>query len=179
MHRGHRRLLPRGAVPAQLPVPTRLTKTRKGRIMTLTHLTDETPLDGTFCGSTAQALGLAAAVDIDCFASLPREHRCQGCESAFMTAMVQVSEDRTTCWVHALDGSTVGRFSMSFGFDVHTTSEEQMQGASQCLYCTHVAPTREDWIQFCALMQEHYGVSVDPGLMAFDCGNAQIESHTS
>lgn len=146
--------------------------------MTLTHLTEETPLDRTFCGSTAQAPGLAA-VDIECFARLPREHRCQKCESAFMTATVQVSEDRRTCWVHALDGSTVGRFSMTFGMDVHTTLEAQLQGASQCLRCTHDAPTREDWIQFCALMREHYGVVVDPGLLAFDFGITQIESPTS
>ena len=50
---------------------------------------------------------------------------------------VQVSQDGQTVWVHSADGSTVGRFSKRFGLDVHRTVTEQLQGASQCLHCTH------------------------------------------
>lgn len=48
--------------------------------------------------------------------------------------LVQVSYDRKTVWVHALDGSTVGRFSKTFGIDAHTTATQQLLGASQCLH---------------------------------------------
>lgn len=78
---------------------------------------------------------------------------------------VQVSADGTTVWVHALDGSTVGRFSKRFGIDVHTTVTQQIEGAAQCLHCTHVQPGTEDWLKFCELMQQHYGIYVNPTLI--------------
>jgi hypothetical protein len=79
-------------------------------------------------------------------------------------ARVQVSADRVTVWVHADDGSTVGRFSKRFGMDVHRTVTEQLAGAGQCLHCTHKPATEKDWRLFVALMHEHYGidVAVDP-----------------
>lgn len=77
-----------------------------------------------------------------------------------VNGQVQVSEDGNTIWVHALDGSTVGRFSTRFGMDVHTTITQQLEGASQCLHCTHTAASQDDWAQFCHLMQVHYGISV-------------------
>lgn len=80
---------------------------------------------------------------------------------------VQVSSDRKTVWVHADDGSTVGRFSKVFGMDVHTTITEQLNGAGQCLFCTHKAPGQADWDKFCDLMQEHYGVSVERSALTF------------
>lgn len=73
---------------------------------------------------------------------------------------VQVAADRSTVWVHAHDGSTVGRFSLRFGIDVHTTITQQLQGASQCLHCTHSAPTHDDWLLFCDLMRKHHGIAV-------------------
>lgn len=80
---------------------------------------------------------------------------------------VQVSADGSTVWVHALDGSTVGRFSKRFGLDVHATVTEQLAGASQCLHCTHTPPSPGDWSLFCSLMLQHHGVKVDQGLMRF------------
>jgi len=80
---------------------------------------------------------------------------------------IQVSACGTTVWIHADDGSTVGRFSKTFGMDVHTSVSEQLAGAHQCLHCTHQAPTQEEWLQFCALMQQHYGIKVPANLVTF------------
>jgi len=79
--------------------------------------------------------------------------------------LVQVSLDGETVWVHALDGSTVGRFSKRFGMDVHTTVTQQLSGQSQCLRCTHERPGRSEWEEFCELMLTHHGVSVDRTLV--------------
>ena len=80
---------------------------------------------------------------------------------------VQVSPDGKTAWVHASDGSTVGRFSMIFGMDVHTTVTSQLAGEAQCLHCTHQAPSVDDWQLFCDLMAKHYKIEVDQSLMRF------------
>jgi hypothetical protein len=89
---------------------------------------------------------------------------------------VQISADRKTVWVHADDGSTVGRFSKVFGMDVHTTITAQRQGAAECLKCTHARPGLAEWLEFCDLIQAHYGITVDRGLMTFETeggGHAQ------
>lgn len=78
---------------------------------------------------------------------------------------VQVAEDGSTVWVHAMDGSTVGRFSRRFGIDVHSTVTEQLAGASQCLHCTHARPTYVDWIEFCDKILITYSIAVPRGLM--------------
>lgn len=80
---------------------------------------------------------------------------------------IQVSADGTTVWVHAEDGSTVGRFSRRFGMDVHTTVTAQLEGASQCLHCTHAPAGKVEWEDFCRLMNEHHGIEVDLGLVKF------------
>ena len=80
---------------------------------------------------------------------------------------IQVSEDGATVWVHGSDGSTLGRFSRRAGMDVHTSASEQLQGAAECLHCTHVKPTQEDWLVFCNLIQQHYGVVVPADLVKF------------
>lgn len=82
-----------------------------------------------------------------------------------MAEQIDVSADRSTVWVHALDGSTVGRFSKIFGMDVHRTVTEQMAGVPQCLHCTHEPPKQSDWLKFCELMLQHYGIEVDPLLI--------------
>lgn len=84
---------------------------------------------------------------------------------AHLTEQIDVSADRATVWVHALDGSTVGRFSKVFGMDVHRTVTEQMAGASQCLHCTHIRPSKADWLKFCELMLQHHGIEVDACLI--------------
>lgn len=93
-------------------------------------------------------------------------------EAATMLAIahedrVQVSADRRTVWVHADDGSTVGRFSKVFGMDVHTTLNEQLQGAGQCLHCTHEAPGQAEWDEFCDLLQARHGIAVDRTAISF------------
>lgn len=80
---------------------------------------------------------------------------------------VQVSEDGRTVWVHAEDGSTVGRFDKRFGMDVHRTVTQQLAGEGQCLRCTHQAPGPEEWQQFCDLMLQHYGITVDRSVVQF------------
>lgn len=79
---------------------------------------------------------------------------------------VEKSPDGKTVWVHAMDGSSVGRFSTVFGMDVHTTGTQQMEGKGQCLHCTHHKPSQDDWLKFCELMQVHHGIEVDTGLMS-------------
>lgn len=71
-------------------------------------------------------------------------------------------------WVHASDGSTVGRFSKKFGMDVHKSISEQQLGASQCLHCTHAAAGPKEWMTFIDLMQKHYGSDVPYSLIHFD-----------
>lgn len=73
---------------------------------------------------------------------------------------VQISSDGQTVWVHAMDGSTVGRFDWRFGIDVHTTVTAQLAGQSQCLHCTHTAPTENDWQMFRQLTWQHHGVFI-------------------
>lgn len=80
---------------------------------------------------------------------------------------MQCSADGKTVWVHGQDGSTVGRFSTTFGMDVHTSLAQQLAGAHQCLHCTHAPAGPFEWEAFCALMQEHHGIMVDPQLMKF------------
>lgn len=82
-----------------------------------------------------------------------------------LAAQVEVSRDGKTVWVHSLEGTTVGRFSVVFGMDVHTTVSEQLAGADQCLHCTHSKPNQADWMEFCALMQKHYSIVVDSTLI--------------
>lgn len=74
--------------------------------------------------------------------------------------LIQVSADGNTVWVHAEDGSTVGRFSRIFGMDVHNTVTEMMAGKPQCLGCTHTRPTQLDWLEFCRLVKLHHGRNV-------------------
>jgi hypothetical protein len=78
---------------------------------------------------------------------------------------IQVAADRSTVWVFAIDGSTVGRFSKRFGIDAHRTVTEQLAGASQCLHCTHEPAGPEEWIKFVKLMRDHHGIEVPSGLI--------------
>jgi hypothetical protein len=93
------------------------------------------------------------------------EHIQNSSETPRNLDQVQIAADRATIWVHALDGSTIGRFSLRFGIDIHTTAREQLAGASQCLHCTHQRPTYAQWLRFCQLMQELHGVSVPKYLL--------------
>ena len=89
-------------------------------------------------------------------------------ESPNSDDLIQVSSDGKTVWIHSPnDGSTVGRFSKIFGMDVHTTVSEQLQGAGQCLCCTHEPPTKYEWEHFVRLMHEHHGIIVPTDLIDF------------
>lgn len=84
---------------------------------------------------------------------------------------IAVSPDGMTVWVHSADGSCVGRFSKTWGLDVHRTVTEQLAGASQCLHCTHTKPSQADWFEFCSFMQSHHGIAVARDLITFDSTN--------
>lgn len=72
---------------------------------------------------------------------------------------LQLSALRDAVWIHASDGSTVGRFGRK-GVDLHTTVTEQMNGAPQCRLCTHGEPTYGDWQLFRDKALEWWGVEV-------------------
>jgi len=94
-------------------------------------------------------------------------------ESDILLDRIQVSECGKTAWIHATDGSTIGRFSKTFGMDVHRSGTEQTAGKSECLHCTHEAGTQEDWKEFCRLMKVHHGVDVPESSMKFDVEKAR------
>jgi hypothetical protein len=87
---------------------------------------------------------------------------------------IQVSEDGGTVWVHALDGSTVGRFSKRFGVDVHRTMTAQISGEEQCLSCTHEPACPEDWRRFVDLMKQHHEITVPLDLISFPAVTSPI-----
>jgi hypothetical protein len=74
---------------------------------------------------------------------------------------IQYSALGDTVWIHCSTGDTVGRFSVKFGMDIHTTVQEQMAGKSQCLRCTHGQPTHADFKEFCDKAKELWGVEID------------------
>ncbi len=86
--------------------------------------------------------------------------KCRRMKSNSVEHEVQVSSDGMTVWVHSSDGSTVGRFSVRFGMDVHRTVSEQLAGAGQCLHCTHRPATPADWDQFVETLKRHHGISI-------------------
>lgn len=92
---------------------------------------------------------------------------------------IQVAEDGRKVWVHAQDGSTVGRFDKRFGMDVHHTVTEQMDGKPECIECTHKPASREDWLRFCELMQTHYQIEVPVETLSFDDGCCTYKNHAS
>jgi hypothetical protein len=75
-------------------------------------------------------------------------------------AEFQIITDGRTIWVNAPTGECVGRFS-KFGIDAHTTVEEQLNGASQCLHCTHIKPDMNAWNEFVDDMKRFYHVDIE------------------
>lgn len=73
---------------------------------------------------------------------------------------VEYANNKDIIWVHATDGSTVGRFGKN-GVDIHTTVSEQMAGKGQCRLCTHRASTSEDLALFINKAAQFWGVDVD------------------
>ncbi|WP_445766802.1 hypothetical protein [Rheinheimera sp.] len=76
-----------------------------------------------------------------------------------MEYAVEWSITNDAVWIHASDGSTVGRFGR-MGIDLHNTVTEQMAGKPQCRLCTHGKATQEDWALFREKALEWWGVNV-------------------
>lgn len=72
--------------------------------------------------------------------------------------------DGRTVWVNAADGSNIARFGR-YGIDVHTSITAQIDGAPQCLACTHGLTHLADWRRFQALVKHHYNVKVADDMM--------------
>jgi hypothetical protein len=72
---------------------------------------------------------------------------------------LQLSDNLDAVWVHASDGSTVGRFGR-MGIDLHNTVTDQMAGMPECRLCTHGKPTAADWQLFREKAFEWWGVEV-------------------
>ena len=76
-----------------------------------------------------------------------------------LTYEIEWSVQKDVVWVHASDGSTVGRFG-KMGVDLHNTITEQMNGAPECRLCTHGKPTIGEWEMFINKALEWWGVVV-------------------
>ncbi|WP_249193166.1 hypothetical protein [Burkholderia cenocepacia] len=80
---------------------------------------------------------------------------------------IDVSSRGDTVWVTAHDGSCVGRFSKRFGIDVHRTVTEQLEGADQCLHCTHEPAGEAEWKAFREAVLQHHGIDVPVDVIDF------------
>ena len=69
-------------------------------------------------------------------------------ESAVLiTYELQCSIMNDAVWIHASDGSTVGRMGRQ-GVDLHNSVSDQLLGKPECRLCTHGKPTHSDWKLF-------------------------------
>lgn len=76
-----------------------------------------------------------------------------------ITYEVQTSESKVAIWVHASDGSTVGRFG-KMGIDIHNTVTEQLAGKPECRLCTHGHVSETEWTLFREKALEFWGVNI-------------------
>ena len=81
---------------------------------------------------------------------------------------VQYSVNKEKLWVHCSTGETVGRYDTRFGMDIHTTIDAQMNGADQCLLCTHGKSNPEEFLSFCDKVKELWGVDIDKTQIKFN-----------
>ena len=81
---------------------------------------------------------------------------------------IQVSQDKGTVWIHAADGSCIGRFSKRAGLDVHKSASVVMEGGTECLYCTHRPAGKDDWETFCEQVMFHHRVPVPLDLLEWN-----------
>ncbi len=82
----------------------------------------------------------------------------------FTTYTAETSCQRDTIWIHASDGSTVGRFSR-FGIDIHNTATEQKNGKPECLMCTHTQPDLQHFNLFCEHAKTRWGITITPDML--------------
>lgn len=76
----------------------------------------------------------------------------------------ELFSDGRTVWINASDGSSIARFGR-MGIDIHTSSTDQMNGAPQCLACTHEKTDLFDWRRFQKLIKQHYDIDVNDSYM--------------
>lgn len=76
-----------------------------------------------------------------------------------MEYIYELAPTRKAVWVHASDGSTVGRFGR-MGIDIHTSITEQMAGSPECRLCTHAQVSEEDWSLFRSKAKEFWGLDI-------------------
>jgi hypothetical protein len=70
----------------------------------------------------------------------------------------QITTDGVTVWVCNEHGATLGRFGKQ-GIDIHSGKPD---ADTECLYCTHVPTTLDDWFVFVGAMIAFHGIQVDP-----------------
>lgn len=63
-------------------------------------------------------------------------------------------------WINASDGSAVARFNKRTGVDVHNSSTDQLNGAPECLWCTHGVPDQKTWVSFIEAVNFHYELTI-------------------
>lgn len=95
-----------------------------------------------------------------------------------VTYEVEWSVQKDRVWIHASDGSTVGRFSRT-GIDLHHSITEQLQGKQECRYCTHRFATKSDWETFKKKAKEFWNVDIperafDTSLLKDDQKESQL-----
>lgn len=89
-----------------------------------------------------------------------RKHQADAQKSiVLMTYELECSLMNDAVWIHASDGSTVGRFGR-MGIDLHNTVTEQLQGKPECRLCTHRKSTLADWEMFREKALEWWNVVV-------------------
>ena len=74
---------------------------------------------------------------------------------------VQYTAEKIKLWIHSSEGETVGRYDIRFGMDIHNSLEEQVNGKSQCLHCTHGKPNWNDFELFCEKAKILWRVNID------------------
>lgn len=78
--------------------------------------------------------------------------------------MIQLDAGRGTVWIHAQDGTCVGRFDSEMGMDV--TFLAQLPTYAHLLHGgSDVFDLKDEWVTFRGLMQRHYGVVISPDLI--------------
>ncbi|MDA0152368.1 hypothetical protein OH460_08640 [Vibrio sp. Makdt] len=83
-----------------------------------------------------------------------------------MQNMFEIIGDGKTVWVNNINGDCIARFGV-LGIDIHTSSEEQINGAPQCLFCTHERTDVNDWVVFKDKVKELFDIDVPEKLSPF------------
>lgn len=80
--------------------------------------------------------------------------------------MIQLDAGHGTVWIHAQDGTCVGRFDREMGMDVDVTVVAQLPAYAHLLHGgSDVFDPKDEWATFRSLMQRHYGVVIPPDLI--------------